>query len=120
MVFNFTFSGVFGENNLWIVKPGSSSRGRGIKIFDKIEDIICHAEYIGECIIQKYLEYPVLPEERKFDIRQWFLVTNWDPLELWMYDDGYVRFSSSDFSLDNYDNLIHLTNQEPGFNYIQF
>ena len=62
-------------------------------------------------MIQKYLEYPLLVDERKFDIRQWFMVTSWDPLELWIYQDGYVRFCGNTFSLDDYDTNIHLTNQ---------
>ena len=31
-----------GSENLWIVKPGYQSRGRGIKIFNNIDDIMFH------------------------------------------------------------------------------
>ena len=29
-----------GSNNLWIVKPGQSSRGRGIEVYNNYEDIV--------------------------------------------------------------------------------
>jgi len=65
---------------MWICKPSSSSRGRGIEIYNNLNSIIKYAQENKDSIIQKYLEYPILVEDRKFDIRQWFMVTCWDPL----------------------------------------
>jgi tubulin monoglycylase TTLL3/8 len=62
-------------------------------------------------IAQRYVEKPLLPMGRKMDIRQWVLVTDWQPLTVWFYRDCYIRFAAEDYELQDLDNLfMHLTN----------
>lgn len=48
---------------------------------------------------------------KKFDIRQWVCIQDYNPPKIWFYDECYVRFCADDYSLDNISNRFqHLTN----------
>ena len=97
----------------WILKSVDMSRGRGITLSDDIHEILrrCAAkEY--RLIVQRYVERPLLIQRRKFDIRQWVLVSSVNPLTVWMYSNYYLRFSSCEYTSGDLDNAeVHLTNQ---------
>jgi Tubulin-tyrosine ligase family len=104
----------FCGKNLWILKPSSFNRGRGIQIINKIDQIdsyFSNTEETGNYVIQKYIESPMLFYNRKFDVRMWVLITHENLC--YYYPHGYIRTSSEIFSIE--DNLlnnkfIHLTN----------
>lgn len=116
------FSQAFIENpGLWIIKPGErSNRGNGISIcksLEEIKDVINKKEThkngkIKTFVLQKYIEKPYLFNKRKFDIRCYMLLTNFNNnFKAFWYKEGYIRTSSKEFSLKNANNkLIHLTN----------
>ncbi|CAD6997784.1 unnamed protein product [Ceratitis capitata] len=103
-----------GYQNLWIVKPANKCRGRGIQLMDNLKKILVLVNpSIGSksrYVVQKYIERPLIIHHTKFDIRQWFLITNVQPLVVWMYKDSYLRFSSQEYSLSNHHESVHLTN----------
>jgi len=76
-------------------------------------------------IIQVYIQNPLLIHGRKFDIRVYGLLTSINgKLKGYFYEDGYLRTSSKEFSLDDItDKFIHLTNdaiQKKGQEYGKF
>ena len=86
-----------GDQNLWIIKPGAMSRGRGIGVYCNLKEIV---DLLGpdltviannKWVAQKYIERPLLVNRVKFDIRQWFMVTDWNQMTIWMYDRSYIR-----------------------------
>jgi tubulin monoglycylase TTLL3/8 len=49
--------------------------------------------------------------KKKFDIRQWVMVTDFNPLTIWYFNRCYARFGVEDFNMNNLDNRYsHLTN----------
>ena len=89
-----------GLRNIWIVKPGHGSRGRGIRVLDDLQAIISFATSRKKsAIAQKYIENCLTLDKKKFDIRFWVLVSNWNPLTVWCYEP-YFRLCTEDHTLD--------------------
>ena len=62
-------------------------------------------------MVQKYIENPLVIRRRKFDIRQWVLLTDFKPFRVWGYDECYIRFCATEYTPENLkDRKVHLTN----------
>ena len=95
-----------GTKNVWIVKPGGLSRGRGVHCIDQLNDILSNVKPCNQTIIQKYIENPLVINGRKFDIRQWVLVTDLNPLTVWLFETPYVRFGAENYHIDDFKNVF--------------
>ncbi|CAG9316942.1 TTLL8_2 [Blepharisma stoltei] len=101
---------IHGTKNIWIVKPGFKSRGRDILLYRSLDDILEYTKN-NSWVIQKYIENPLIINKRKFDIRQWVLITCFNTFEIFFYKKCYLRFSVKEYDLSEIDDLyIHLTN----------
>jgi hypothetical protein len=86
----------YGISNLWILKPTGVSRSSGIAITSDLTKI---TQFRLGKIVQKYFEHHLLLDcKRKFDIRQWVLVTSFFPLKAYTFKQCYARFSNAKYS----------------------
>lgn len=95
--------------DLYILKPTNLNCGKGIRVVGKKEKIKNKANYI----LQKYISKPHLLRGFKYDLRVYILITSFEPLMAYMYQDGLVRLATEPYS-NNSESLrrryIHLTN----------
>lgn len=107
-------------DKLFIIKPPASARGTGIQVINNIN--LIPGEYLEDdgnrkkstLIVQEYLSNPcLLHNGHKFDLRIYVLLTSINPLRLYIYEDGLVRFASTKYDHSNVeilDQFMHLTN----------
>lgn len=70
-------------------------------------------EKVSNYVVSKYVDNPFLVGGKKFDLRLYVLVTSYSPLTIWMYRNGFARFSKTRFSMNSADlsnQFVHLTN----------
>jgi tubulin polyglutamylase TTLL4 len=101
----------FDKSKLWIIKPPASARGIGIKVISKWKQL----PRKKEVIVSKYIADPYLIDKKKFDIRLYVAVTSFDPIRIYLYREGVVRFAGEKYSSSMNkksvkNRFIHLTN----------
>ena len=99
------------ENNksLYIIKPNASSCGKGIQVLGPTDPI----PKKGGLLVSKYVANPHLIDGLKYDLRIYVLVTSYDPLKVYLYREGLVRFATEKYSTNLASlkkRFVHLTN----------
>ena len=118
----------------FILKPDAGCQGKGITLVQTeaqaqaaLRDLgvigpetganasgFANVQKTASVVAQKYVSDPFLIDGRKFDLRVYALVTCADPLRVFVYDDGLVRFCTNAYEPPDAKNLrnarMHLTN----------
>ena len=76
------------------MKPANSSRGRGIHIIDDLNEL----NVDETSVISLYIGNPLLINSHKFDLRIYCLVTCFDPLKVYIFKEGLVRFATQKYT----------------------
>ncbi|XP_035300712.1 tubulin polyglutamylase TTLL5 isoform X16 [Cricetulus griseus] len=93
----------------WIVKPVASSRGRGVYLINNPNQISLEENIL----VSRYINNPLLIDDFKFDVRLYVLVTSYDPLVIYLYEEGLARFATVRYdqgSKNIRNQFMHLTN----------
>eukprot|EP00242_Pyramimonas_sp_CCMP2087_P013271 CAMPEP_0198219710 /NCGR_PEP_ID=MMETSP1445-20131203/75726_1 /TAXON_ID=36898 /ORGANISM="Pyramimonas sp., Strain CCMP2087" /LENGTH=395 /DNA_ID=CAMNT_0043897223 /DNA_START=218 /DNA_END=1405 /DNA_ORIENTATION=- len=106
---------------VWIMKPIGRAQGKGIFLVNRASQIeswlkergkekaenCCYENYVA----QRYIDKPYTVAGRKFDLRLYCLVLSYNPLKVYLYREGFARFTAARYSNDDIsNNFIHLTN----------
>ncbi|XP_052057774.1 tubulin polyglutamylase TTLL5-like isoform X22 [Mytilus californianus] len=97
------------EKGTWIVKPVASSRGRGVFLVNHPDQVPLDENLI----VCKYLANPLLIDGFKFDVRLYVCVTSYDPLTIYLFEEGLTRFATVKYEKSNRhirNQCMHLTN----------
>ncbi|BFG01848.1 probable tubulin polyglutamylase TTLL1 [Drosophila madeirensis] len=104
----------------WIVKPCSKSQGNGIFLVNKLSKLKKYAQEAQHLypllsrnisVISRYIDNPLLIGGKKFDLRLFVLVTTFNPLKAYLYNEGFCRFCTERYDHTDISNVfMHLTN----------
>ena len=104
------------RSKTFILKPDSGCQGKGIHMVQSASGAskaLAALEHLG-VVAQRYIAKPYLINGLKFDIRIYVLVLSCDPLRVFLYDQGLVRFCTEKYEEPTDANLnttyMHLTN----------
>jgi SAM-dependent methyltransferase len=96
---------VFGDT-LWTTRPAIGFTGKVINLYNDRNMLIRSLLGNKRTIIQKYIENPMLINERKFDVRMYVLITD---NKILMYTEGYARLVPLPYNVTDLSSARHLT-----------
>lgn len=108
-----------GKRKTYILKPDAGCQGKGITLAQSASAVESamrqyQAHSCENLVAQRYLHRPFLVNGHKFDLRIYVLVLSCDPLRVFLYDEGLVRFCTEPYEAPKGSNLdqvcMHLTN----------
>lgn len=87
-------------NQTFICKPSRGRGGEGISLAKKFSDIPKNA-FTQEFLVQRYIENPLLIQNKKFDLRLYVVIKGVERIEAYMYEEGIARFCTVSFFFTN-------------------
>lgn len=63
-------------------------------------------------VISRYVTNPLLINGHKFDLRIYVLITSYEPLRIYIFQEGLARFASETYTskINKNNKYMHLTN----------
>ncbi|GMS77860.1 hypothetical protein PENTCL1PPCAC_35, partial [Pristionchus entomophagus] len=97
-----------GHDASFIVKPVAGSRGKGIFLARKPDEI----PLASPLLVSRYISAPLTVNDHKFDLRVYVAVTSFYPLMAYVYTEGLTRLASEKYNRNakEDDEFVHLTN----------
>lgn len=77
----------------WIVKPSNMAQGKGIFITNQSREI----NRGQSAVVSHYISNPLTVDKLKFDLRIYVAMTSVNPLRIYMYEEGLVRFATEEY-----------------------
>ena len=81
----------------FIIKPEASCQGKGIFLTRDPSEV----DQTEHQVAQKYLDSPLLIDDLKFDMRIYVLLYGVNPLRIFIYKEGLVRFATEKYVRSN-------------------
>jgi len=107
-------------NNMWIGKPKNDYGGGGIRVYKgtdpELVKAVNQSDKEPRSLIQNYLADPLLIGGYKFHMRIHLVITNVNPLEAYVQENGQCLFATKPYCLANntlgkhFDPPVHVTN----------
>jgi hypothetical protein len=100
----------------WVVKPGRLARGAGVSVVSSVSEALEAARQLNSSsavvVAQEYVQPPLLLHGHKFDLRVFFLLTQWSPATAYVYSSPYARVAPLPFSDNDLSKMAHVTNRQ--------
>jgi len=108
------------KNNLWIGKPRNDYGGTGIRVYKGTDELLVKAvqesDSAPRSLIQHYIPDPLLIGGYKFHMRIHLMITNVNPLEAFVQENGQCLFATKPYTMSSktlgefFDPPVHVTN----------